>query len=161
MAKQVQFRRGTTAQHSSFTGAIAEITVDTDKDTVVVHDGTTAGGFPLAKASDLLEIGGGLDETTATTTSTTQTAVASYSATTYGSAKLIVSVKRGTDRQMSELLIVHNGTTAFATEYAQIYTSGSLATFDVDISGGNIRLLATASSATSTDYRIKEILVDA
>lgn len=107
------------------------------------------------------EASGGLDETTATTTSTTQTAIASYSATTYGSAKLIVSVKRGTDRQMSELLIVHDGTTASSTEYAQIYTSGSLATFEVDISGGNVRLLATASSATSTNYTVKEILVDA
>jgi hypothetical protein len=107
------------------------------------------------------EASGGLDQTTATTSSTTQTAIASYSATTYGSAKLIISVKRGTDRQMSELLVVHNDTTASATEYAQIYTSGSLATFDVDISGGNVRLLATAASATSTSYTVKEILVDA
>jgi hypothetical protein len=53
MAKQVQFRRGTTSQHSSFTGAVGEITVDTDKDTVVVHDGSTAGGVPLAKSSEL------------------------------------------------------------------------------------------------------------
>jgi len=54
MAKQVQFRRGTTSQHSSFTGVVGEITVDTDKDTVVVHDGSTAGGHPLVKQlSDL------------------------------------------------------------------------------------------------------------
>jgi len=53
MAKQVQFRRGTTSQHSTFTGAAGEITVDTDKDTVVVHDGSTAGGVPLAKSSEL------------------------------------------------------------------------------------------------------------
>jgi len=54
MAKQVQFRRGTTSQHSSFTGAVGEITVDTDKDTAVVHDGSTAGGHPLVKQlSDL------------------------------------------------------------------------------------------------------------
>ena len=52
MATQVQHRRGSTAEHSSFTGAVGEITVDTDKDTVVVHDGATAGGFPLAKESD-------------------------------------------------------------------------------------------------------------
>lgn len=51
MAKQIQFRGGTTAQHSVFTGAIREITVDTDKDTLVVHDGTTVGGFPLARES--------------------------------------------------------------------------------------------------------------
>ncbi len=48
MAKQVQFRRGTTSQHSTFTGAAGEITVDTDKNTAVVHDGSTAGGHPLA-----------------------------------------------------------------------------------------------------------------
>ena len=48
MATQIQLRRGTTVQHSSFTGAIAEVTVDTDKETVIVHDGSTAGGFPLA-----------------------------------------------------------------------------------------------------------------
>lgn len=48
MATQVQLRRGSTAQHSSFTGAAGEVTVDTDKDTAVVHDGSTAGGFPVA-----------------------------------------------------------------------------------------------------------------
>lgn len=47
MSIQVKLRRGTTAQHSSFTGAIAEVTVDTDKKTLVVHDGSTPGGFPL------------------------------------------------------------------------------------------------------------------
>lgn len=44
-----QRRRGTTAQHAAFTGLLAELTVDTDKKTVVVHDGATAGGTPLAK----------------------------------------------------------------------------------------------------------------
>lgn len=48
MPTAVQFRRGTTSQHSSFTGAAGEITVDTDKDVAVVHDGSTAGGFALA-----------------------------------------------------------------------------------------------------------------
>lgn len=48
MATQIQRRRGTTAQHSTFTGALGELTVDTDKKTVVVHDGITAGGSPLA-----------------------------------------------------------------------------------------------------------------
>lgn len=49
MATRVQFRRGTTAEHANFTGAIGEVTVDTDKEVVVVHDGTTAGGFPVAR----------------------------------------------------------------------------------------------------------------
>lgn len=50
MATRIQFRRGTTAQHASFTGAVGEMTVDTDKEVVVVHDGSTAGGFEMARA---------------------------------------------------------------------------------------------------------------
>lgn len=49
MSTEVRHRRGTTAQHATFTGALAEITVDTDKKTAVVHDGATAGGIPLAR----------------------------------------------------------------------------------------------------------------
>ncbi len=49
MATQVQNRRGSTAEHGTFTGAVGELTVDTDKDVVVVHDGTTAGGHPMLK----------------------------------------------------------------------------------------------------------------
>ena len=49
MAKRVQRRRGTTSEHTSFTGYDGETTVDTTKDTVVVHDGAASGGFPLAR----------------------------------------------------------------------------------------------------------------
>lgn len=55
----IQLRRGTTVEHSAFTGLVGEVTIDTDKDTIVVHDGVTAGGYPLAKASDAAS--GGLD----------------------------------------------------------------------------------------------------
>ena len=54
MATAIQFRRGTTAQHSSFTGLVGEITVDTDLDTLRVHDGSTAGGTRLAKYSEVV-----------------------------------------------------------------------------------------------------------
>ncbi len=53
MAKLLKLRRGTTSQHSSFTGAEGEVTVDTDKETLVVHNGAQAGGYPLARESDL------------------------------------------------------------------------------------------------------------
>lgn len=49
MADQIQFRGGSTAQHAAFTGASREITVDTDKKTVVVHDGATPGGAPMLR----------------------------------------------------------------------------------------------------------------
>jgi len=61
MAKKLQLRGGTTSEHSSFTGALREVTVDTDKDTLVVHDGSTAGGFPLARASDVYGVTKGSD----------------------------------------------------------------------------------------------------
>ena len=53
MSKLLQLRGGTTSQHGSFTGAVRETTVDTTKDTLVVHDGSTAGGFALARESAL------------------------------------------------------------------------------------------------------------
>ena len=53
MSKLLQLRGGTTSQHGSFTGAVREVTVDTTKDTLVVHDGSTAGGFPLLKEGDV------------------------------------------------------------------------------------------------------------
>jgi hypothetical protein len=53
MTTQIKRRRGTTTEHSTFTGAEGELTIDTTKDTVVVHDGSTAGGHPLAKESSI------------------------------------------------------------------------------------------------------------
>ncbi len=53
MAKLLKLRRGTTSQHNSFTGAEGEVTVDTTKDTIVVHDGSTQGGIPLAKEASV------------------------------------------------------------------------------------------------------------
>ena len=53
MTTQVQFRRGTTSQHGAFTGAVGEVTVDTDLDTLRVHDGAVAGGVRIAKFTDI------------------------------------------------------------------------------------------------------------
>ena len=50
MTTQVQFRRGTTAEHALFTGAQGELTIDTDKNMAVIHDGTTTGGFDVFRA---------------------------------------------------------------------------------------------------------------
>ena len=49
MAKLLKLRRGSTSGHNSFTGAEGEVTIDITKDTAVVHDGSTAGGRPLAR----------------------------------------------------------------------------------------------------------------
>lgn len=67
MSFAFQRRRGTTSQHASFTGLNAELTVDTDKKTVVVHDGSTAGGTPLAKERNPLNAQTGTTYTLAAT----------------------------------------------------------------------------------------------
>lgn len=53
MSRQIQIRRGTTAENDAFTGAEGEITVDLTKKTLRVHDGSTQGGTELAKSSDI------------------------------------------------------------------------------------------------------------
>ena len=55
MAKLLKLRRGTTTQHDSFAGAEGECTVDLNKDVLVVHDGSTNGGHPLA-AEDMSNV---------------------------------------------------------------------------------------------------------
>lgn len=50
MARQIQLRRGTAAQHENFTGADGEVTVDTTNHTLRVHDGQTVGGTALMRA---------------------------------------------------------------------------------------------------------------
>lgn len=47
MAKQWQIRRGTTAENNEFTGAIGEITMDTEKKQLRIHDGETLGGIEI------------------------------------------------------------------------------------------------------------------
>ena len=55
MSRQIQSRRGTAAEHENFIGAIGEITMDTTNKTLRVHDGTTPGGFALARADAVSE----------------------------------------------------------------------------------------------------------
>lgn len=45
MATQLQLRRGTTQANDLFTGANGEVTVDTTKHSLRVHDGSTQGGY--------------------------------------------------------------------------------------------------------------------
>ena len=57
MPTQVQFRRGSGSQNNSFTGGAGEVTVNTDNNALRVHNGSTSGGFELARA-DLSNVSG-------------------------------------------------------------------------------------------------------
>ena len=84
MAKLLKLRRGSTTQHSSFTGAEGEVTIDTTKDTAVVHDGAQAGGRPLARED--------MNNVPAGTILGTQLENSGVTAGSYGSSSAIPSI---------------------------------------------------------------------
>ena len=74
-----------------------------------------------------------------------QTTILSFSKTDYDAAEVIVSVQSGINKHITKLLIVHDGTTAYATEYGTVFTNAELRTFDVEIFGDNVLLKASAA----------------
>ena len=96
---------------------------------------------------------------TITTTFTSQSVLASYAVATYATGKFMIQATSGGNRHISELLVTHNGTVSTATEYAILKTAGNLFTVTTDISGGNVRILVTSASATSTVYRTTFTLI--
>lgn len=57
MPTQLQFRRGTTSQNNGFTGAVGELTIDTDTDAIILHDGSAAGGIEIVPAGTIVAYG--------------------------------------------------------------------------------------------------------
>ena len=100
-----------------------------------------------------------IETNSATTTTTDQTSIDSFSASTYRSAKYQIQITRGSEYQVTEISIVHDGTDSYGTEYATLKTGSTLATFSTDVSGGNVRLLATPSSTTSTVFKFTKTTI--
>lgn len=67
MATVLQLRRGNTASMQTFTGAVGEVVVNTDTDTIHIHDGSSAGGFALQKAQKTVRVDFGANSTFTTT----------------------------------------------------------------------------------------------
>ena len=91
---------------------------------------------------------------TGTTSSTTATSILAVSASTYRSGVIEMQVVNSTSYRICRLMFVHNGTTVTISENylvgLDIQTATTATTFTADISGGNVRILATAASGTST-----------
>lgn len=96
---------------------------------------------------------------TATLATVSTTAVDTWAIATYRSAKYIVQITQGSDYQVSEILVAHNGSTTYMTEYAVIETNGALATFTSAVATGNVELRATMASATSATIRIEKVMM--
>lgn len=97
---------------------------------------------------------------TADITSAAATVIDQFPAATFRSGKYVLQVTctAGTDAntyQVSEVLLIHNGTTSTLTDYGVIKTgTNELVTYTTDISGGNVRLLAQARTGQTVTVRV-------
>lgn len=78
-----------------------------------------------------------------TSTNTANQVLDLFSTTDFRSVKYLVQVTSGSDYQVSELMLLHNDSNSYITEYGLITTNSSLMTYDSEISSGNVRLLMT------------------
>ena len=151
------------ANLNSFVAAVTLPTADGTTGQFLKTDGSGNVTFATIPTINTLNDVGNVVEAfnvqTLTTTAVTQVAIASYAVATYGGVKVVITAHDSvaTERSITEIIITHDGTTAVATEYAQVNTATALATFDVDISGGNVRILATPASTNSTAFTVKAI----
>ena len=99
------------------------------------------------------------DASTSLTDTTADQVVDTIVASTYRSVKYIVQMTEGTDYHTTEVLIVHDGTDTYMTEYGTMFTSASLGTISSDISSGNLRLLVSPVSTNTTVIVHKTMLV--
>lgn len=119
---------------------------------------TTSPSATLDVAGDI-EVNSNVNLNSESTTlaTTTKTQIASFAAASFRSAKLIVQAYDSVtgEVQITELLVAHNGTTASATEYGVVFTgSNPLVVYDVDISSGNVRILAQRTTTNLTHYTV-------
>ena len=91
---------------------------------------------------------------TNTTTATTQYSILPLSATAYSSVEYLIQAKSGSNTHVSKVLVIHNGTDVTITEQNAITSDTYIASYSADINSGNIRLLVTPASATSTTVKV-------
>ena len=90
------------------------------------------------------------DTSTISAGATAATAITSFVAATFTTAKVLVQVKQGSSIHSTELMLVHDGTDVWLTEYGTVYNSDILVTFDAIVTGGNVEIQATNTSAAAS-----------
>lgn len=122
---------------------------------LIVDGGVGVGGALNASS---VRVNGGYDllySSLVTSTSSANQVGFAISSANYRTLKFIVSVDSGANYQSDEILMMHDGSSVFMTEYAQILSGSgtTITTYDGDITSGNIRLLVSPLNSV-TNYRI-------
>ena len=92
-------------------------------------------------------------------TATTANQVAdTFPAQSYRTAKYLVQMTSGSNFHATEVLLIHDGTTVYMTEFGTIFSNASLGTIDGDINSGSVRLLVTPANV-STQVKIQRLTV--
>lgn len=145
-----------TANGATTTDAISVGGLAVDVDTLYVDAANDRVGVnTLTPKTEFQVSNAGLSTSTVTTTSTSPAVLDSLTVADFRTAKYLVQAHDTVTNayQTSEILLIHDGTVAYLTEYAIIYTSGSLGTFDAAIVSGDVRLSATPASSNSTTFK--------
>ena len=98
-----------------------------------------------------------IDTSISNTASTSQVAIHTAAHATLRSGRYTVQITNSTDNsyQSVEILLIHDGSNVFMTEFGSVFTGASAeATFDADISGTDLRLLATPASSDSLAFKV-------
>ena len=152
MSTQVQIRRGNTAQTAAFTGSIAELTVDTDKRVVVVHDGTTAGGNPLIKANGSITTGQILTSNGSHLLALSNTGTAG----TYGNASFIPVVTTDAYGRVSSVtntaIAISSGVVTGVMSFAQGGANATSYTTGQFLTSNGTAFVSVANTGTAGTY---------
>ena len=96
-------------------------------------------------------------------TSTTGTLVLdSFAITSYRTAHYLIQITDNTNLQYhsTQVMLIHNGTTVYQSEYNIIYSTGILGTFDSSIVAGTVQLQFTASTATNKTIKVLRTAIE-
>jgi len=82
-----------------------------------------------------------------------------YNIANYRTAKYFIQANTSDSFHSSEALVMHDGTSAYLSEYGIIYSNGSLFDLSTDISGGELRLRVTPTRS-GTIFKFKRIIIE-
>jgi len=88
-----------------------------------------------------------------------ETTIDTFSTTNFRTAKYIVQITQGSSYQSSELIVVHDGSSAYSTEYAVIETNGSLGSLIAKYDNGDVNLAVTMESGAQANIKVYRTLV--